>query len=124
MEYSIYINREDATKVEEEERDIFIRSVLEAIGLEFDDIWEEGKPLDPETKLKLWSFLNTYEIDIIHDGDRGYKIYIEGEVVGEWFKPRVILKQDNKALKISKRFFYEMIIKYSSLFEEEEVENE
>lgn len=117
VEYSVYVNREDVSKAEAEERDSFIRFILESIGLEFDDIWEEGKPLDAETKVNLWEFLDEYKIDIIHDGDRGYKIYIEGHVVGEWFKPRVVLRQDDKALKLSKRFFYEMQIKYLSEYQ-------
>ena len=122
MEYSIYVNREDVSKVEEEELNNFIYAIISEIGIEIDEIWEEGKPLDVETKVKLRKLLATYDIDIIHDGDRGYKIYFEDTIVGEWFKPRVILKKDLKARRASQRVFYEIILCFSSPFEDGEDE--
>lgn len=124
MEYSIYVNREDIQDVEREECNNFIRAVIEAIGLDIDDIWEDGTELDAATKLRLRDYLNKFSIEIIYDGDRGYKIYVDDDCVGEWFKPRVVLKKDIKARTLSKQLFYELSIKYSSLFEEDEEEDE
>ncbi len=124
MEYSIYINKEDANKAEEEELNSFIRSVLENSGLELDDVWAEGAELDVVTKIKLRSFLAKFDVDIIHDGDRGYKIYVGDDVIAEWFKPRVVLKTDPQARKASQRTYYEMMIKCSSVFEEFEEQEE
>jgi hypothetical protein len=118
-EISIYINREDVAKAEEEERNNFIRSTIEAVGIDLDDIWPVDDLLEPKTKIALWEILSKYEIDIIHDGERGYKIYYDNKVIAEWFKPNFILREDNKAKKLSKRFFYEMQIKYFSEFEQE-----
>ena len=120
MEYSIYINREDASKIEEEELNSFIRSIILEIGINLDGVWEDGESLDVDSKIKLRKVLLTYDIDIVHDGDRGYKIYFEDSIVGEWFKPRFILKKDLKARKTSQRLYYEMMVRFSSVFESDE----
>lgn len=124
MEYSIYLNREDAFKAEEQELNSFIRAVISEIGIDIDEVWEEDQELDAATKSKLREFLAKYDIEIIHDGDRGYKIYVEDTVVGEWFKPRFVLKKDLSARRTSQRVFYEMIVSFTSLFESDEDEDE
>ncbi len=121
MEYSIYINIEDLSRAREEECNQFIRSVLENIRLDIDDVWPEGLVnISPDDKIKIWKFLDKFGIDIIHDGDYGYKIYFEDSVIGEWYKPKIVLRKDTKARKLSKALYYELQLKYSSVFEEKE----
>lgn len=120
VEYKAFINREDLKKVEEEEANKFFYWIIESIGLDIEDVWPNPPNLSIEEKINLNKFLFKYQIEIIHDGDGGYKVYCDREVIGEWFKPRVILKQDPSALKLSQRLYFEVQFKYSSLFEEGE----
>lgn len=113
----IYIDREDAKQVEEEELNIFIKGVLEELGLPLDEIWPDIYINTVNDKLKFRELLVKSEIDIINDGDRGCKIYFQNKLFAEWFKPRFILKTDHKALTNKKKLFYEMHIKTLSIFE-------
>lgn len=122
QEYSIYINIEDAAKIEEEEASSFIRNTLISIGIDLDEIWPENKELNSKDRIILRRHLAKLSIDILYDGDRGYKIYWEDNLIAEWFKPLFILKKDTAARKVSDRIYYEMIVKYESLFEEDENE--
>lgn len=121
VERSIYIDREDARKVEEEERNLFLRGVLEQMGVSLDEIWPEII-LTAEQKRKLRDILSQLELEIVDDGDRGFKIYSQNDLVAEWFKPRFILREDRSARTLSKRLYYEMIIKTESLYEGENSE--
>ena len=120
MEYSVYINREDAAKAENQELNSFVRAIIDEIGIDVDEIWDEEEELNVNSKAKLRDLLSKYDIEIIHDGDRGYQIYFEDTIVGEWFKPRFILRKDLSARRISQRVYYEMIVKFTSPFESDE----
>jgi hypothetical protein len=120
MEIAVLVDRDEAKNVEEEERDKFLKNVLLQIGLEqINDLWPDVH-LSVEQKMSLNKFLKTQDIDIIHDGDRGYKVYVGDEVIAEWFKPRFSYKLDMKAKSVSKRYYYEMILSFCSVFETEE----
>lgn len=121
VERSLYIDREDARKVEEEERNLFLRGVLEQMGVSLDEVWPEII-LTAEQKRKLRDILSQLELEIVDDGDRGFKIYSRDDLVAEWFKPRFILREDRSAKTVSKRLYYEMIIKTESLYEGEKSE--
>ena len=116
---SIYIDREDAKTLEDDERNIFLRSILEQVGVPLEDVWPDIS-LTVEQKVKLRDLLSKLEIQIIDDGDRGYTIYHQDSKLGEWFKPRFILRQDQGARTLSKQLYYEMVIKTWSIFEENE----
>lgn len=120
MERSIYLDREDAKSIEEEERSLFLRGILEKIGVPLDDIWPDKYVETIDQKIKLRGLLSKLNIEIIYDGDRGCKIYHEDELLAEWFKPRFLLKRDNKAKTIQKKFYYEMKIKTWDVFENQE----
>jgi hypothetical protein len=121
VERSVYIDREDARKVEEEERNLFLRGVLEQMGVSLDEIWPEII-LTVEQKRKLRDILSQLELEIVDDRDRGFKIYSRNDLVAEWFKPRFILREDKSARSLSKKLYYEMIIKTESLYEGENSE--
>lgn len=116
MNRSIYLDRDDAKVVEEEERNLFIKSVLEEVGVPLDDVWPDIS-ITVEQKIKLRSLLEKLEIEIIDDGDRGCEIYHNNTKLGQWNKPKFILREDNKARNVHKRYFFEMVINTWSVFE-------
>ena len=121
MKYSVYIDREDLYKTEDNERNNFIKSVLENIGLDVGDIWPEDNIFTPNDKIKLFEYLKKFKIEIIKEG-RNYKIYVEDDLIAEWLTPHTILKKDPSARTISKSLFYEMQFECFSLFDDEEKE--
>jgi len=116
---SIYIDREDSKESEEEERNLFIKSVLEEVGVPLEDVWPDIL-LTVDKKIKLRDLLNKLEIEIIEDGDRGYEIYHQNNMLAKWFKPRFLLREDKKAKTLNKRFYYEMVVNTWSIFNQEE----
>lgn len=122
MEKSIYIDRDDAKSMEDDERNLFIREILEKIGVPLEDVWPDIS-LNVDTKIKLRDLLQKLEIEIISDGDRGYQIYHQNTKLGEWFKPRFILREDKGARNFSKKLYYEMVIKTWSIFDTGNEEN-
>jgi hypothetical protein len=119
IQKSIYIDRSDAKEIEEEERNLFIRSILEQLGVPLDQIWPDIS-LTIENKIKLRQLLSKLEIEIIDTGDRGCTIYNNDTKLGEWFKPKFILREDKKARTLSKKLYYEMVIKTWSVFDQQE----
>jgi hypothetical protein len=61
--------------------------------------------------------MDFYHVDILDDGDRGVKIYVDNDVIAEWKKPKYILRTNPKARRPVDRLFYEMIISFWSMFE-------
>lgn len=109
MKRSIYIDLEDAQITEIEERSLFIRSVLEQMGVPLDDIWTDIL-LSVEQMVMLRRLLLSIQIEIIDDGDRGTKIFNNDILLAEWKKPRFILRIDNSSKKQAKKLYYEMIV--------------
>jgi hypothetical protein len=122
MERSIYLDREDVKNIEDEERNIFIKGVLEEVGVPLDDVWPDIS-LTVEQKVQLRGLLAKLEIEIIEDGDRGTQIYHQNTKLGEWFKPRFILRENKGARTLSKKLYYEMVIKTWSVFDQQNQEN-
>lgn len=123
IERSVYLDREDARQIEEEERNLFVRGILEEVGVPLDGIWPDIS-LTVEQKIKLRGLLEKLDIEIIDDGDRGYQIYYQNTKLAEWFKPRFILREDKRARTLSKRLYYEMVIKTWSQYDQQENNDE
>lgn len=119
MEKSVYLDREDTGAIEEEERNLFLRGILEDVGVPLDDIWPDIS-LTVEQKINLRNLLGKLDVEIIHDGDRGFQIYHQDTKIAEWFKPKFILREDFGARSLAKKLYYEMVIKTWSIFEEQE----
>jgi hypothetical protein len=119
IERSIYLDREDAQAIEEEERNIFVRGVLAEVGIPVDEIWPDIS-LTVEAKVALRGLLAKLGVEIIDDGDRGYQIYHENTKLGEWFKPKFILREDKGARTLAKKLYYEMVIKTWTVFDQQE----
>jgi hypothetical protein len=115
---AIYVDREDARKVEEEERDAFIKGVLESIGIPLDDVWPGKRLANVEQKMDFQKRMEEFELDILDDGDHGVKIYVGEDLIAEWLRPQFVLRTDRKARHPSKRLFYEMTIRFWSMFDE------
>lgn len=118
-ERSIFLDREDAYDIEEEERNLFLRGILEQMGVPVDEIWPDIS-LTIEQKIQLRDMLAKLNIDIIDIGNREYELYHEKDLLAKWHKPRYVLKKDLKARTLGKKLFYEMTIKTWSIFEGEQ----
>lgn len=119
MYRSVYLDREDAKAIEEEERNLFLRGVLEQIGVPLDDIWPDIL-LTVEQKRNLRVLLDKLEVEIVDNGDRGYEIYHQDTLLAKWYKPKFILREDKKPRNRNKRLYFEMVIRTESVFDTEE----
>jgi hypothetical protein len=118
MNRSIYLDKEDAKEVEEEERNLFLKGILEQVNVPLEDVWPDIL-LTVEQKIKLRILLSKLDLEIIEDGDRGYEIYHEDTILAKWSKPRFLERIDFKARNQKKKLFYEMVINTWSVFDEE-----
>lgn len=119
MKAKIYINREDAREVEEEERDRFIKAVLEELGLPIQEVWPDEK-LTIEQKQKFRILLDKYDVSIIFAGGGAVDIYVGKDCIAKWTKPHFKLRTDHSQVDPAKKIYLEMEIDYYSVFEEKE----
>jgi hypothetical protein len=119
MKGLILLNSNENTKqVEEEEKSIFVRSILEHLGLPIHDIWnDEHIDLSIEERIKLRGILSSFDVSIINEGDGNLKIYVDKETIGEWKKPTYVLKRDYSQIDPKKFLFLEMHTEFWSVFE-------
>ena len=125
-EKSIYIDREDCKSVEAEERNLFLRGILEELGVPEDtlsEVWPELE-LTTEYKLKLRTLLHKLDIDVVDDGSRGLKVFHGDTLLAEWFKPRFILREDKGARTLAGKLYYEMVVKTWKVFNQENDDEE
>ena len=125
MKTTIFINREDASKTEAEEQYKFIKSNLEAMGLdlneELPDLYED---FTVDKKIKLRQTLNKFNVVILDNKDGNIQILIydentkNKEVIAEWKKCRFDLKTDLSEPDPARRLYMVMHINYWSMFEE------
>lgn len=116
-EVSLYVDIEEIKSVEQQEHNLFVKEILEQLGIPYQDIWKDDI-LEVEQKVALRSLLSKFGIDIIDDGDRGTKIYHENDCIATWHKPKIILRKNEVTINHNKKFYYEIILKTESMFEE------
>ena len=125
IEIPIYVDREDIKTVEEEQRGLFVREVIELFEPEhpdfppFDEIWPEGEDLSVDQKIILRRFLGRLDIEITDTGDREVEIYLHDELVAKWFKPFVRLKKDMKQRSPAKQVYAEVAIRYWTKYDDQ-----
>lgn len=121
MKGTILLNYSENTKqIEEEEKQRFLKDLLEQMTVPIEEFWFVDGLLSIEQKIKLRSILSLYNIQVIDDLDGKLQIYVENEKVAEWKKPIYKLKRDFSQLDTRKQLYLEMLIEYWSMFEEQE----
>lgn len=121
MKGTILLNyNENTRQVEIEEKNRFLKNLLEQMGIPIDTFWLNDNSLSVEQKIKLRNLLINYSIQVIDDLDGHLSIYVEGELIGEWHKCTYKLKRDLSQIDPRKQLYLEMQINCWSLFEEQE----
>jgi len=126
MEAIILLNYNEKThNVEEEERQRFLRTLLEQMGVPVEDFWTTDGPLSVEQRIRLRGILTTYSIRVIDSLDGELQVYVDGEKIATWNKPTYKLKKDLREIDPRKQLYLEMHVDCESVFEEfEEKEND
>lgn len=128
MKGTVLLNyNENTRQVEDEEKQRFLRDLLETMGVPINDFWEGGKSLSSDQKIKLRAILTTYRVQVIDDLDGHMQVFFinddtdEYELVGEWHKCTYKLKRDLKQKDPKKQLYLEMEVNCWTLFEEQEI---
>jgi hypothetical protein len=131
MKGTILLNySEDTRQVEEEEKARFLRGILEACfentetASQIQTIWNTEGVLSAPQKVKLRGVLATYGLQVIDDGDGHMQVYLENELIAEWYKCTYKLKRDLRVMDPLKRIYLEMEVNCWSVFDEKEQETE
>jgi hypothetical protein len=132
MKGTILLNyNENTRQVEEEEKSRFLREILircfhdvDTVKSQIENIWGEDGPLPVEQKVKMRGILTAYGIRVIDDRDGHMSIFLEDELIGEWFKCTYKLKKDLQVRDPRKRIYLEMEVNYWSAFDDPPEEQE
>lgn len=131
MKGTILLNyNENTRQVEEEEKSRFLREILiqsfenTEVAYQIQNIWGTDTPLSPEQKVKLRGILTTYGIQVIDDLDGHMQVFIEDELIGEWYKCTYKLKRDLRVTDPRKRIYLEMEVNCWSHFDDPPEEQE
>ncbi|HUU89536.1 MAG TPA: hypothetical protein VMX17_17520 [Candidatus Glassbacteria bacterium] len=111
----ILVNRHEVREIEHEEKVRWLRSILEQIGVPLDN-WPENPSM--ENLRNMRTLLRKLEIDVINDSDDGLLIYFNNELVAQWVRPTYKMIEDSKEKDQRYRFYYEMHLNYSSVFDD------
>lgn len=129
MKGTILLNHSENTRqIEDEEKARFLRGLLEQMFENTDvvakigEIWVNDGPLVPAQKVKMRELLDNFHIQIIDDSDGRMKIFVDGELIGEFFKSHYKLKRDLSQLDRKKRLYLEMSVEYWTVFEATETQ--
>ena len=112
--------------MEEEEKARFLRGILEACfenteaANQIATIWTGDGVLPAPQKVKLRGVLATYGLQVIDDLDGHMQVYLENELIAEWFKCTYKLKRDLRVTDPRKRVYLEMQVNCWSVFDEKE----
>lgn len=127
MKGTILLNyNENTREVEEEEKARFLRGILEACfentetASQIQTIWNTEGVLSAPQKVKLRGVLATYGLQVIDDGDGHMQVYLENELIAEWYKCTYKLKRDLRVIDPTKRIYLEMEVNCWSVFDEKE----
>lgn len=117
---------ENTHQVEEEEKARFLRGILVTcfentdVSSQIENIWESEGLLSAAQKVKLRGILATYGIQVIDDFDGHMQIYLENELIAEWYKCTYKLRRDLRVLDPRKRVYLEMEVNCWSVFDDKE----
>lgn len=129
MKGTILLNHSENTRqIEDEEKARFLRGLLEQMFENTDvvakigEIWVNDGPLVPAQKVKMRELLDNFHIQVIDDSDGRMKIFVDGELIGEFFKSHYKLKRDLSQLDRKKRLYLEMSVECWTVFEATETQ--
>jgi len=104
---TILVNQQDASEVENEEKVKWAFELLKTMGLPVEE-WVGEPTMDKLRKIR--STLKRKDIDVIDDTNGGIEIYYKGTLIGEWRKPRYVLREDPNEINMYYRYYLEMHI--------------
>ncbi|MGI0058164.1 MAG: hypothetical protein ACREBJ_00210 [Nitrosotalea sp.] len=127
MKGTILLNYSENTRqVEDEEKARFLRGILEAcfentdVQTQIQTIWNVNGVLSAPQKVKLRGVLATYGLQVIDDLDGHMQVYLENELIAEWYKCTYKLKRDIRVTDPRKRAYLEMEVNCWSVFDDKE----
>jgi hypothetical protein len=119
LNYNILLDRrEDTRAIEIQEQNRFIKSVLEALGVQIE--WTPDEPLSIEGKQNLRKEFSKFNIRTINDMDGGIKFFVGEDLIAEWYKVKYKLKQDLSKIDHREQLYLEMNVNFWTIFEQEE----
>lgn len=122
MKTIIQVGINNFRQVEEEERNLFFRAILEELEIpNLDEYWPDVI-LTVEQKIKLRTLLQKYNIQIIDIGNSEFEMYVGNDIIARWNKPLYALKKDISQPDPKNRLFYEMTINCESVFERPDID--
>lgn len=132
MKGTILLSYNENTKqIEDEEKTRFLHSFLEQCFESVPDVISQIQTignsngiLSASQKVKVRGVLATYGIQVIDDFDGHMQIYLDSELVAEWFKCTYKLKKDLREIDPRKRLYLEMAVNYWTIFEKQEEEQQ
>jgi len=116
----ILVNQQDALEVENEEKVKWALNVLETMGMPVGD-WTIEPTMDNLRKIRR--ALKEKDLDVIDDTSGGLEIYYRGVLIGEWRKPRYVLREDTREKQYCYRYYLEMHID-SKLYLDQYIDND
>lgn len=110
---------QDTKQIEKAGQTSFLIDLLGQMGVPIVDLFEGDIDLNDVTqRMKLRKVLLDYNVQVIDDNDGGMKVFVDQELIGEWYKCTYILKRDHSKLDPKKQLYLQMAVNYWSIFEE------
>lgn len=110
---------EDTYIVEQEERTRFLFNIINQMEIPVNEFWNGELKLSVKQRMYLREMLLSYNITVVEALDGHMQIYVNQDLTAEWFPSSFVLKKDLRQLDPKKRLYFEMEVKYWSVFEED-----
>ena len=121
MKEQVLADRENCRNVANKLKFYWLHSILLQTGMNLDNCFPEDNDPDNQTidqKARLRKTLNDNDILVLDDNEE-VRIYVQNEVIAEWYKPQYNLNHDPSQLNPKKKFYVSIELNYWSVFENE-----
>lgn len=119
MQYTVLLNKSENTKeIEHEEQFKFLIYILQLLDVDFPADISLDWPLSSEHQQQFNLLLKKYNISVIDGPDTSLQIFVDADLVGEWFKSHYVLKRDFSTPDPKKQLYLEMNNKFWTIFDE------
>lgn len=105
--------------IEREEKQKFLRAILESLGIDVSNFWATNQEIDKAIYSNLKEVYSHYDISVLDYEDNKMEVYVEKELIARWEVIQYRIKEDHSVIDPRKRFYVEMIIDIFSTFIEE-----